>query len=87
MLPWTFRLLPTVTGAQRGRVAGTCCLQGHGPRRMADAAAESLFGNFLFSIFMLYGVSMTSAASAGVILSTLPAVVALFSAGCSCASA
>lgn len=40
---------------------------------------QSLFGNFLFSIFMLSGVSMTSATAAGVILSTLPAVVALFS--------
>ncbi len=40
---------------------------------------QSLFGNFLFSIFMLYGVSMTSATAAGVILATLPAVVALFS--------
>jgi drug/metabolite transporter (DMT)-like permease len=40
----------------------------------------SLFGNFLFSIFMLQGVSMTSAATAGVILATLPAVVALLGA-------
>ena len=40
---------------------------------------QSLFGNFLFSILMLYGVSMTSATAAGVILATLPAVVALFS--------
>src|SRR5690606_13263436 len=40
---------------------------------------QSLFGNFLFSVFMLYGVSMTSAGSAGVILATLPAVVALLS--------
>ena len=40
---------------------------------------QSLFGNFLFSIFMLYGVSMTSATAAGVILATLPAVVAAFS--------
>lgn len=40
---------------------------------------QSFFGNFLFSIFMLYGVSMTSATAAGVILSSLPAVVALFS--------
>jgi len=37
----------------------------------------SLFGNFLFSVLMLNGVAMTSAATAGVILSTLPAVVAL----------
>lgn len=39
----------------------------------------SFFGNFLFSICMLYGVSMTTATSAGVILATLPAVVALLS--------
>ena len=39
----------------------------------------SFFGNFLFSICMLYGVSMTSVTAAGVILSTLPAVVALLS--------
>jgi drug/metabolite transporter (DMT)-like permease len=40
---------------------------------------ESFLGNFLFSIFMLYGVSMTSAVSAGVILAAIPAVVALMS--------
>lgn len=40
---------------------------------------ESFFGNFLFSICMLYGVSMTTATAAGVILATLPAVVALLS--------
>jgi len=40
---------------------------------------ESLIGNFLFSICMLYGVSMTSAVSAGVVLSAIPAVVALLS--------
>jgi drug/metabolite transporter (DMT)-like permease len=40
---------------------------------------QSFFGNFLFSICMLYGVSMTSATAAGVILSSLPAVVAVFS--------
>ena len=41
--------------------------------------AQSFFGNFLFSICMLYGVSLTSATSAGLILSTMPAVVALLS--------
>ena len=40
---------------------------------------ESLFGNFLFSLCMLWGVSMTSAVSAGVILSAIPAVVAVMS--------
>ena len=41
---------------------------------------QSFFGNFLFSICMLYGVTLTSASAAGIILSTLPAVVAVFSA-------
>ncbi len=40
---------------------------------------ESLLGNFLFSLCMLYGVSMTSAVSAGVIMAAIPAVVALLS--------
>jgi drug/metabolite transporter (DMT)-like permease len=40
---------------------------------------ESFLGNFLFSICMLYGVSMTSAVSAGVIMASIPAVVALMS--------
>lgn len=40
---------------------------------------ESFFGNFLFTICMITGVSMTSAVSAGVIMSVIPAVVALLS--------
>ena len=40
---------------------------------------ESFLGNFLFSICMLYGVSMTSALNAGIIMSTIPAVVAVLS--------
>lgn len=40
---------------------------------------ESFLGNFLFSICMLYGVSMTSAVTAGVIMAMIPAVVALLS--------
>jgi len=39
----------------------------------------SFFGNFLFSVCMLYGISLTTATAAGVILATLPAVVALLS--------
>ena len=38
---------------------------------------ESLFGNFLFSLCMLYGMRLTSAVSAGVILAAIPAAVAL----------
>lgn len=40
---------------------------------------ESFLGNFLFSICMLFGVSMTSTVSAGVILAGIPAVSALMS--------
>lgn len=40
---------------------------------------ESLLGNFLFSVCMLYGVSMTSAVSAGVIMASIPATVACLS--------
>ena len=40
---------------------------------------ESFFGNFLFSICMLFGVAMTSALAAGVIMAAIPAVVALLS--------
>jgi drug/metabolite transporter (DMT)-like permease len=39
----------------------------------------SFFGNFLFSVFMLSGIQRTTATAAGVILATLPAVVALLS--------
>jgi drug/metabolite transporter (DMT)-like permease len=63
MLPWTF---------PKG---GRALLRG----QMSTLFLLSFFGNFLFSICMLSGVARTSAAAAGLILSTLPAVVALFS--------
>ncbi|MGE5652209.1 MAG: DMT family transporter, partial [Bacillota bacterium] len=40
---------------------------------------ESFLGNFMFTICMITGVSMTSAVSAGVIMATIPAVIALMS--------
>jgi drug/metabolite transporter (DMT)-like permease len=40
---------------------------------------ESFLGNFLFSICMLFGMSLTSAVAAGVIMASIPAVVALMS--------
>ena len=40
---------------------------------------ESFLGNFLFSICMLFGMSMTTAVSAGVVMSSIPAVVAVLS--------
>jgi len=40
---------------------------------------ESFLGNFLFSVCMLFGVSLTSAVAAGVIMASIPAVVAVLS--------
>lgn len=40
---------------------------------------ESFLGNFLFSVCMLFGVSMSTALAAGVIMAALPGVVALLS--------
>ena len=40
---------------------------------------ESFLGNFLFTICMLFGMSMTSAVAAGVIMASIPAAVAVMS--------
>ena len=40
---------------------------------------ESFLGNFMFSVCMLYGVLLTSAVSAGVVMAAIPAAVALLS--------
>lgn len=40
---------------------------------------QALLGNFLFTVCMIYGVSLTSATSAGVIMACIPACVALMS--------
>jgi len=50
------------------------------PHAWRQLFLQSFFGNFLFSICMLNGVALTSASAAGIILATLPAVVAVFSA-------
>ncbi|MDP4300712.1 DMT family transporter [Leptothrix discophora] len=50
-----------------------------GPRQWRLLFLESLLGNFLFSICMLYGVAMSTALAAGVIMAALPAAVALLS--------
>jgi len=49
------------------------------PRTRTLLFLESFLGNFLFSICMLYGISMTSAVSAGVVMASIPAVIALMS--------
>jgi drug/metabolite transporter (DMT)-like permease len=40
---------------------------------------ESLLGNYLFSICMLYGIALSTALAAGVIMAALPGAVALLS--------
>jgi drug/metabolite transporter (DMT)-like permease len=42
----------------------------------AQLFMAACLGNFLFSIFMLYGMELSSATAAGVIMSTIPAAVA-----------
>jgi drug/metabolite transporter (DMT)-like permease len=64
MVPWTLR----------GRYEAALSRTEHGL-----FFVMSFFGNFLFSICMLYGISLTTATAAGVIMATLPAVVALLS--------
>ena len=49
------------------------------PRTRWLLFAESFFGNFLFSIFMLWGVQRSSAVTAGVVMAGIPAMVAVFS--------
>lgn len=72
----------------RFAIAGLAMLHWFAPRG-GDAAltrrdhgllfVQSLLGNFLFSICMLYGVKLTSALAAGVTMAALPAAVALLS--------
>ncbi|MDM0040677.1 DMT family transporter [Variovorax sp. J22G21] len=49
------------------------------PRTRGLVFLESFLGNFMFSVCMLFGVSMTSAVSAGVVMASIPAVVAVMS--------
>ena len=49
------------------------------PRTRRLLFLESFLGNFLFSICMLFGVALTTAVSAGVVMSSIPAVVAVLS--------
>jgi drug/metabolite transporter (DMT)-like permease len=40
---------------------------------------QAFAGNFLFSILLLYGLKLTSAAQSGIILGTVPVVIGLIS--------
>ncbi|HEY4038933.1 MAG TPA: DMT family transporter [Burkholderiaceae bacterium] len=64
LLPWTWRS-PTEPALTRAE--------------SWQLFLQSFFGNFLFSICMLWGVALTSATASGLVLSALPVVVALFS--------
>ncbi len=64
MLPWTVRA--------RGEAQLS-------PREFRFLFLQSFFGNFLFSICMLSGIALATATAAGVILATLPAMVAILS--------
>ncbi|MES1161599.1 MAG: DMT family transporter, partial [Rhizobacter sp.] len=58
------------------RAPGEAALNTHDRRLLF---LESFFGNFLFSICMLFGVARSTALAAGVIMAGLPAMVALMS--------
>jgi drug/metabolite transporter (DMT)-like permease len=58
------------------RTPGEAALSAHDRRLLFW---ESFLGNFGFSICMLYGVLLTSAVSAGVVMAAIPAAVALLS--------
>lgn len=58
------------------RPAGEQPLNAHDRRLLF---LESFLGNFLFSVCMLFGVALSSALAAGVIMAAIPAVVALLS--------
>jgi drug/metabolite transporter (DMT)-like permease len=49
------------------------------PRDRKLLFVESFLGNFLFSVCMLYGVQLSTALAAGVVMAALPGVVALLS--------
>lgn len=65
LLPWTWRS-PTESALTRAE--------------SWQLFLQSFFGNFLFSICMLWGVALTSATASGLVMSALPVVVALLSA-------
>jgi len=58
------------------RQAGDTALSRHDRRLLFW---ESFLGNFMFSICMLYGVMLSSAVAAGVVMAAIPAAVAVLS--------
>jgi drug/metabolite transporter (DMT)-like permease len=58
------------------RVSGESALSPHDRKLLFW---ESFLGNFMFSVCMLFGVMLTSAVAAGVVMAAIPATVALMS--------
>ena len=77
LLAWLrFGIAAVVMGGWVKRASDEARLSAHERRLLFF---ESFFGNFLFSICMLFGVSLTTALAAGVIMAALPGAVALLS--------
>jgi drug/metabolite transporter (DMT)-like permease len=77
LLAWLrFGIAAVVMGGWVQRAPDEARLSAHDRRLLFF---ESFFGNFLFSICMLFGVSLTTALAAGVIMAALPGAVALLS--------
>ncbi len=77
VLAWLrFAIAAVVMAPWLRRPAGEAALDRRSHRLLF---LESFFGNFLFSICMLFGIARSSALAAGVIMAAIPAVVAVFS--------
>jgi drug/metabolite transporter (DMT)-like permease len=70
LLPWVFRDL------QRQRSKGGLSLTGED---LLPIVGQAVFGVFLFTSLLFFGIRSSNALSAGIITSTLPALVALLS--------
>ncbi len=77
LLAWLRFLIAAIAMAHWvRRVPGEAALTGHDKRLLFW---ESFLGNFGFSICMLYGVALTSAVAASVVMAAIPAAVAMLS--------
>lgn len=65
-------LLPALLKAEHG-------VPSLGKKDVGILFVQAFAGNFLFSVFLLYGLKLTSAAESGIILGTVPVVIGLIS--------
>lgn len=88
MSRWLLAVLPLfVLAGLRFAIAAACMLPwlrrqpGEAALQPADArrlCAAGFIGTFLFSLCMLQGIALSGAVAAGIVMATLPGVVALF---------